>query len=109
MDDQTRVFARLEPWADGISLVMRRKGHVGLVSFQPIAEGEDTPLDAIVRLEMTEAQELMNELWRCGLRPSKAISSSGALEATKTHLEDMRKIAFEFLRPKIEIASPADQ
>lgn len=41
------------------------------------------------------AQELMDDLWRCGLRPSEAGESAGALSSTKFHLEDMRKLVFD--------------
>ena len=40
------------------------------------------------------AQELMDSLWSCGLRPTQGEGSAGAFDAVKYHLEDMRKIAF---------------
>lgn len=51
-------------------------------------------------LTMTAAQELMDELWRCGLRPSEGTGSAGALAATERHLKDMQKIAFTLLSGK---------
>ena len=45
-------------------------------------------------LDNTTAQELMDGLWHCGLRPSEGTGSAGAMAATQKHLEDMRKIAF---------------
>lgn len=44
------------------------------------------------------AQELMNSLWECGLRPAQGAGSAGQLETMKAHLEDMRRIAFKFLK-----------
>jgi hypothetical protein len=44
------------------------------------------------------AQELINSLWECGLRPAQGAGSAGQLETMKAHLEDMRKIAFKFLK-----------
>ena len=44
-----------------------------------------------------EAQELMNMLWNCGLRPTQSQSSAGQLEAVERHLADMRAIAFNKL------------
>lgn len=48
-------------------------------------------------LPITEkaAQELVNSLWECGIRPAAAKGSAGQLSAVQYHLEDMRKIAFK--------------
>lgn len=46
------------------------------------------------------AQELMNSLWECGLRPAQGAGSAGQLETMKAHLEDMRKIVFNSLKIK---------
>ena len=48
--------------------------------------------DPTVSLRLDEAQELMDELWSCGLRPSEGTGSAGSLRATERHLEDMRRI-----------------
>jgi hypothetical protein len=48
-------------------------------------------------LSMHAAQELMDRLWECGLRPAEGTGSAGALAATQKHLEDMRGIAFHKL------------
>lgn len=41
-----------------------------------------------------EAQQLMNEMYDAGLRPSQSAGSAGQLDAVKYHLEDMRKLVF---------------
>ena len=41
------------------------------------------------------AQTLMDDLWQCGLRPTEGTGSAGALKATQSHLEDMRRLVFE--------------
>lgn len=38
------------------------------------------------------AQELMDDLWRCGIRPAAGKGSAGQLKAIENHLADMRKI-----------------
>lgn len=48
-------------------------------------------------LSRDAAQELMDTLWRCGVRPADAAASVGALEATQRHLADMRTVAFHKL------------
>jgi hypothetical protein len=56
-----------------------------------------TPRVPTFRLDYAAAQALMDELWTCGLRPSEGTGSAGALAATQKHLEDMRKLVFEFM------------
>ena len=50
-----------------------------------------------VRLRMEKGQELMDTLWRFGLRPTEGSGSAGSLAATEKHLQDMRVIAFKKL------------
>jgi hypothetical protein len=38
---------------------------------------------------------LVDELWICGVRPTEAAGSSGAIGAVKYHLEDMRRLVFK--------------
>lgn len=45
-------------------------------------------------LEPTQAQQLMDDLWTCGIRPTEGKGSAGCLAATENHLKDMRAIAF---------------
>lgn len=49
-------------------------------------------------LSYTQAQQFVDELWRCGLRPSEGSGSAGSLLATQQHLTDMQKIAFGLLK-----------
>ena len=51
--------------------------------------------DPFMRLDFTAAQQLMDELWHCGLRPTEGTGSAGSLAATERHLQDMRKLVFE--------------
>lgn len=46
-------------------------------------------------LRFEHAQELMDDLWACGLRPTEGAGSAGALAATQRHLEDMRTLVFK--------------
>lgn len=57
------------------------------------------------RLEYEQGQQLIDELWRAGLRPSEGSGSAGSLRATENHLSDMRRIAFGTLK----ISSPESQ
>lgn len=43
-------------------------------------------------LPVTSAQQLMDELWNVGLRPTDGSGSAGSLAATERHLSDMRAL-----------------
>ncbi len=43
-------------------------------------------------------QVLMDDLWKCGVRPTEAVGSVGQLDAVQKHLKDMRRIAEKFLK-----------
>lgn len=61
----------------------------------PVEEGHYIP--AAIVIDNTTAQQLMDQLWQCGLRPTEGTGSAGALAATQQHLEDMRRIVFHKL------------
>lgn len=94
--------ARREDWSGGISLYMRQRAHEGAfyvaepLTLKTRAAGEFTL--PMVTLDTTSAQQLMDELWGCGLRPSEGTGSAGSLAATERHLKDMQTIAMGLLR-----------
>ena len=47
------------------------------------------------QIEPTQAQQLMDSLWNCGVRPSEGSGSAGQLAAVNRHLEDMRTLVFK--------------
>lgn len=51
-------------------------------------------------LDLKAAQQLMDELWLCGIRPTETAGAS-ALKATQDHLADMRRLVFDFLQEKL--------
>lgn len=61
-------------------------------------EDRQTPLEPFLEIEMHEAQELMDSLWDCGLRPSEGSGSAGAMKKTEEHLDDMRTITFHLMK-----------
>ena len=95
-----KLHAQREPWWDAISFLLvdhwdpTRKAYatnVTMVTPEPMSA---TVIEPTFRLNMSEAQQLMDELWDCGLRPTEGTGSAGALAATQKHLDDMRQIAF---------------
>lgn len=67
------------------------------LAWQTVPRGELAPNEPAAELSTGEAQQLMDELWNIGLRPSEGSGSAGALAAVQNHLEDMRTIAMSQL------------
>lgn len=65
----------------------------GELVMKPAEDGIQVP--PAFSLEIKEAQELMDKLWQCGLRPTEGTGSAGSLAATQRHLEDMRTLVFK--------------
>lgn len=60
------------------------------LKFVEVIEGQI--VDPTVKLTVTESQQLMDELWNCGVRPTEGAGSAGMMAATQRHLEDLRAI-----------------
>lgn len=94
-----RIKTALRVWSPDIDILVldidgqhtRYVSNIELTSL----ENNNTVLDPTFTLTREHAQELMDGLWQCGLRPSEGSGSAGALAATQKHLEDMRKLVFE--------------
>ncbi len=52
-----------------------------------------TPPVTVIRHD--EAQQLMDELWRVGVRPSEGTGSAGSLRQAEAHIASLRAIAFK--------------
>jgi len=48
-----------------------------------------------IELQGGEAQQIMDELWTIGIRPTEGAGSAGQMLATQMHLEDMRRLVFD--------------
>lgn len=76
------------PGSEGVA----RTAYVSNVEFTAVDPNEPLVPGPTFRLGTMEAQSLMDELWRCGLRPSEGSGSAGALRAVERHLDDMRTL-----------------
>ena len=94
-------MARREEWNSGISLYARKITEgMGVVMARPLELSQydqGSIAEPFAMIGIQEAQQLIDELWQCGLRPSEGTGSAGSLKATETHLDDMRKIVFKKL------------
>lgn len=103
MNQQTanRARAHREPFlGDRIDVLLIHKG-TGRPAFgmpvcfaAPSAEPGITPAPTF-SLEPEAAQQLMDELWHAGIRPTEGTGSAGSLAATERHLSDMRALVFK--------------
>jgi hypothetical protein len=94
--DYISVRAFRDVWSEHVefALVHRACGRPVEVctelKFTPVNEGER--LTPTFKLAEMEAQELMDMLWACGLRPTQSGESVGQLEAVERHLADFRQL-----------------
>lgn len=84
----------VEQWQDGQAVAKP-------LEFEVVKEGHR--IEPTIRITTREAQQLMDDLWQCGLRPSEGTGSAGALKATQNHLQDMRRLVFEPSMESVEI------
>jgi len=104
-----QIMARREDWQDGISIYMRQRtvGQGDTIALPVVMEKRDpmhtTRVQPMLTLGIHEAQQLIDELWQCGLRPTERTGSAGSLAATERHLADMQKIALGLLQSNLLI------
>jgi hypothetical protein len=70
--------------------VVRFEQHI-----EPAEIGTFVSHDVGLPLTPDDAQQIMNELWRAGVRPRDGAGTLAHVEAQKAHLEDMRRLVFE--------------
>lgn len=95
------VYASLKSWGLGIDIgIGEQRGATFYaarpVEFVEVDRGDYIP--PVLTLNMHAAQQLMDELWGCGVRPTEGTGSAGSLAATERHLADMRQMAFAALK-----------
>jgi hypothetical protein len=106
-----RVYAQRRPWirSQGVQIYFQMKG-IGEGAPEWIMTFEEKELResqmgqtyeslGVKPLELPDeaAQQLMDELWQCGIRPSEGTGSAGSLKATQDHLESMKDSSNRFL------------
>ena len=98
-----KVQCERKRWSKGIEVVVLATDQDGRHSvaaplvFTRLEDGQAIDVPTF-KLHQHEAQDLMDELWNCGLRPSEGTGSAGSLAATERHLKDMQTIALGLLK-----------
>jgi len=89
---------------DVVMFIRETKGGADRISVvQPLTLAERSEEDDLNGVEIPttfsilaeEAQRMMDELWRVGVRPTQGEGSAGQLSAVTRHLEDMRTLVFK--------------
>ena len=98
-------FIERRPWDFDLGLYVTAKTSGGGLAIalpvqMKVLSGDEVEAAAgnacpVFDLRKDEAQQLMDELWRAGLRPSEGTGSAGSLAATERHLADMRALVFK--------------
>lgn len=108
-DDTLRVFCGDRPEWGGIDVMVARRVQVArspqweaLASIWTMLPDDcgATPTPPLLRLDYALAQRLMDELWKCGLRPKEGTGSAGAMAATERHLADLQRLVERFVVPR---------
>ena len=86
-----KIRAQNTPWYAGIGLLFR-ESDTRIAKLELIETEKGSCIEPTVVLNDQEAQELMDQLYHCGLRPTEGRGSVGQLKATQDHLNDMRSI-----------------
>ncbi len=102
---RTEILARREPFrGDTVDVLLVQRGPQTNAFANPLTFTE-VPKGSVphptMSLQPEEAQQLMDELWRAGLRPTEGTGNAGAMAATQRHLEDMRTIAMGLLKGEL--------
>lgn len=111
---RTEIRALRQPWVrDTIALYVckidTRNGQAIEAIAEPLAFHALIAADEMVepaptlRLTPGEAQQLIDQLWRTGIRPTEGAGSVGQLQATERHLEDMCTLVFT---PNSKVSEP---
>ena len=58
---------------------------------------EDTLTDPALSVDCDVAQQIMDDLWRTGLRPTNIRKEDLALSAKDDHIKDLQRVAFTLL------------
>ena len=102
----TEIGVHRRPWSQTIELALwHRDPYAGVVYLaQPLVMTQTAPdqeTQPFMRLGPNHAQQLMDELYRCGVRPTEGAGSVGQLGAVQSHLSDMRRLVFDDERAKL--------
>ena len=93
MGNEIELRASRPAWGNVVQLAAFNQNSYALpLSFTRYEPGEI--IRKYIELSATQAQQLMDELWDVGVRPTAGKGSAGQLEAVQAHLKDMQRLVF---------------
>lgn len=103
MDEELIVRAQRREYSEEVDFLIYTRAADGGRNVIGLLESTHIPKDMLASsptfsLKVNQAQELLNNLWAQGLRPSDPVDSTGALAATKKHLADMRSLVAKCMK-----------
>lgn len=91
MGDRIAIYMQQISFLSGVP----KRSMATNIQFEAMSDDNTASISApLIRLTMTEAQDFMDRLWDCGVRPTEAKGSAGQLTAVQAHLNDMRQLVF---------------
>ena len=90
-----RFISALEDCGEGIKIV-----NLNSAEREDCDEFTEVSLDKSLFLDMDSVQQLFDDLWQTGIRPSDGTGNVGELKATQKHLDDIKEIAYHVLKIK---------
>jgi hypothetical protein len=94
--DHAQVVALATPWKRGIEIYVETADGYNLChdgTWKKVPPYVNHP--APITLSYQNAQQLADQLYAAGIRPTEAAGSAGALSAVNAHLKDLQKLVFE--------------
>lgn len=97
MHEKLHARAEYSIYNNKINFFIRQNNHYAQpLEMKEVKEG--CSFDNCFSVEYSQAQCLMDDLWRAGIRPKASAMASATLAAKDDHLNDMRMIAFNKLK-----------
>ena len=97
MNERLKVSAQLLPMQDSVQLFLHTDNQycsqIIMAEVEPGQFIDHVPIE----LKHDMAQRLFDQLWNIGFRPYNNKYGDEVVKTMSNHLEDMRKIAFQFL------------
>lgn len=93
MDKKIEILLEpLPPYVcDGANVYIRQGDHFASeIKMEPYAKG--TIVSPLMTISGDMAQQLCDNLWRLGYRPSRAQDASPVIEAKQQHIDDLRAV-----------------
>lgn len=102
MNGRHFISADRPPMARGVELRLVVEGAAGQqAAAQPLTMvecGAHEIVQPFATIPLEAAQQLMDDLWRAGIRPAHNEHTAETVKALQDHTKDLRRVAFKLLK-----------